>query len=62
MMDDFDDNDLDNLVDRHNIDDDVNEYMEQQEPTNDGENGEEKRIVPIKIRVKRPQSKLNPER
>lgn len=62
MMEDFDDNDLDNLVDRHDIDVDVNEYLEQQDPSKEGDGEEEKRVVPIKIRVKRPQSKLNVER
>lgn len=59
-MDDYDDNDFDNLVDRH-IDDDMNEHPEQLE-NNENENDDDKRIVPVKIRVKKPQPKLDPER
>lgn len=63
-MDDYDDNDLDNLVERH-VGDEVSEFLElQQQQLVDAEQGdaEEKRIVPVKVRVKRPQPKLDPER
>lgn len=63
-MDDYDDNDLDNLVERH-VGDEVSEFLEQQMQQLVDENQgeiEEKRIVPVKVRVKRPQPKLDPER
>lgn len=59
-MEDFDENDLDNLVDHH-VDD--NEPVEDQLEQGDQEQkDDEKRIVPVKIRVKRPQAKLNAQR
>lgn len=61
MMDGFDDNDFDNLVENH-LDDDVNKFLEHQEPVDGDEQNEEKRIVPVKVRVRNPQPKLNPER
>jgi len=60
MMDDYDDNDFDNLVDHH-IDNDVNEHPHHPENIEQDEK-DEKRILPVKIRVKKPQPKLNPER
>lgn len=59
MMEEFYDDDLDNLVERQ-LDEDINENPEQ-EVENQEEN-DKKRIVPVKIRVKKPQPKLNPER
>ncbi|NP_001155740.1 TIMELESS-interacting protein [Acyrthosiphon pisum] len=58
-MDIFEDNEFENLVEDHHLDEDVNKYLEPQD--NDDQN-EEKRIVPVKIRVRNPQPKLNPER
>lgn len=60
MMDDYGDNDFDNLVDHH-IDDDVDEYPDHSENI-EQDVQDEKRIVPVKIRVKKPQPKLDPER
>lgn len=57
-MADFDD--LDHLVDRYS-DEDVNERAEQQE-LDEKEETSEKRIVPVKLTVRRPQPKLNAER
>lgn len=63
-MDDSDENDLDNLVDRHVDDGGRGEYPEelQQDHDEPGEKEEEKRIVPVKVRTKNPQPKLNSER
>lgn len=59
-MEDFDDNDLDNIVDHHL---DGNEHFEEQLEQGDQEQkDDEKRIVPVKIRVKKPQAKLNAQR
>ncbi|XP_025200809.1 TIMELESS-interacting protein [Melanaphis sacchari] len=59
-MDDFDENDFDNLVEGR-IDEDVDKYLEPQDGDEQEEN-EEKRIVPVKIRVRNPQPKLNADR
>jgi len=61
-MDNFDDNDLDQLVDRHAVDDGPNEYSELQDHGVQEEKEDKKRIVPVKIRTKNPQPKLNSER
>ncbi|KAF0762799.1 TIMELESS-interacting protein [Aphis craccivora] len=60
-MDDFDDNDFDNLVEGR-LDEDVDKYLEPQDHDDEQEQNEEKRIVPVKIRVRNPQPKLNAER
>ncbi|KAE9545157.1 hypothetical protein AGLY_000700 [Aphis glycines] len=61
-MDDFDDNDFDNLVEGR-LDEDVDDkYLEPQDRDDEQEQNEEKRIVPVKIRVRNPQPKLNAER
>jgi len=60
-MDDFDDNDFDNLVEGR-LDEDVDKYLEPQDRDDEQEQNEEKRIVPVKIRVRNPQPKLNAER
>lgn len=60
-MDDFDDNDFDNLVEGH-LDEDVDKYLEPQDRDDEQEQNEEKRIIPVKIRVRNPQPKLNAER
>ncbi|VVC33799.1 Chromosome segregation in meiosis protein 3 [Cinara cedri] len=61
-MEDFDDidNDLDNLVDYYS-DKDNDENVKQQEH-NKNEEQSEKRSVPVKVRVRKPQPKLNAER
>jgi len=58
-MDIFDDSEFENLVEDHHLDEDANKYLE---PQDNDEQNEEKRIVPVKIRVRNPQPKLNPER
>lgn len=60
-MEEFDGNDLDNLIERH-LDEDINLNPEQDEDNRVPGENEEKKIVPVKIRVKKPQPKLNPER
>jgi len=60
-MDVFDDNDFDNLVEDH-LDEDVNKYLEPKDREEQNEENVEKKIVPVKIRVRNPQPKLNPER
>jgi len=60
-MDVFEDNDFDNLVE-DNLDEDVNKYLEPQDNDEQNEQNEQKKIVPVKIRVRNPQPKLNPER
>jgi len=65
-MDDFDDNDFDYLVEGR-LDEDVDKYLEPQErdepqDRDQQEQNEEKRMVPVKIRVRNPQPKLNAER
>jgi len=60
-MDDFDVNDFDNLVEGR-LDEDVDKYLEPQDRDDEQEQNEEKRIVPVKIRVRNPQPKLNAER
>ncbi|XP_050525191.1 TIMELESS-interacting protein [Daktulosphaira vitifoliae] len=62
-----DDNDLDNWVDRNGDENDdlealVPEAIEEAEEIPVKNDAEEKRVVPVKIRVKKPQPKLNPER
>lgn len=58
---DIDVNDLDDLFE-HRMLDDVNEDLAQQDnPNEQGQNAEEK-VVPVKIRVKNPQPKLDPAR
>jgi len=59
-MNDFDDNDFDNLVEGH-LDEDVDKYLEPQD-RDEQEQNEKKRMVPVKIRVRNPQPKLNAER
>lgn len=61
-MDDSDDNDLDNLVDRRVDDDDLDERLALQDRSEQGEHDDGKRIVPVKVRTKNPQPKLNTER
>lgn len=62
-MDDFDNDDFDRMVDNH-LDENDYEHREQENASNNNEPDvkDEKRIVPVKIRVKRPQPKLNAER
>lgn len=69
-MEEFDVNDLDDLVENvagYYDDDDGGrdereERFEQPVNGNELEENEQKRIVPVKIRVKKPQPKLDPER
>lgn len=63
---DDDDNDLDNLVenrghDEEDADDERQRQNDEREGLGDGEAAEEK-VVPVKIRVKKPQPKLDPAR
>lgn len=60
-MEEFDRDDLDNLVDGR-MDEEVNEYLEQQDDDNPSEEIAEEKVVPVKVRVKKPQPKLDPER
>lgn len=60
-MDVFDDNDFDNLVEDR-LDEDVNKYLEPEDREEQNDENVEKKIVPVKIRVRNPQPKLNPER
>jgi len=63
-MDDLDENDFDNLVDRHVDDDGLGGLLEEPQQDHDepGEKEDVKRIVPVKVRTKNPQPKLNSER
>ncbi|XP_050421488.1 TIMELESS-interacting protein [Adelges cooleyi] len=66
-MADYDDNDLDKWVDRFGDEDNdlealVPEAIEEAEEVPESKDSDEKRIVPVKVRVRNPQPKLDPAR
>lgn len=58
---DIDLNDLDDLFE-HRMHEDDNEDLSQQDNTNGQEENTDEKVVPVKIRVKNPQPKLDPAR